>query len=156
MLNSVNTRNKRLLFIAPKFYHYHDEIINSLESKRFQVTFYPEMLYGLFYRSIKLVSKKAEEKLRNRHIKTVIQKNENDSYDIVFVIRGCPLTSCSLETMHKLLIHAQFIMYQWDLMRQNNYKQFIKYFDYVSTFDMVDSEMHNLKYLPLKKIAGCW
>ncbi len=149
MPSTIDINNKRILLIAPKFYIYHIEIIKSLESLGAKVTFYPEMSYSLSYRVIKLVSKKAEVYLKDRYIKTVIRKIKGDNYDIVFVIRGCALTSDSLQTMHKMLPHAQFIMYQWDSMKQNNYKQLIKYFDCVSTFDMVDSEMHNLKYLPL-------
>ena len=147
MPSTIN--NKKILLLAPKFYFYHAEIIKSLESLGAKVTFYPEMEYSLFYRLIKKISHSTEKLLAERYMRRVLAEVSLNTYDIIFVIRGCALTPLSLKCMHGFFPNAKFVMYQWDSMRQNNYRSIIEYFDYVYTFDMVDATEYNLAYLPL-------
>ena len=150
MLESMNSRKKRVLLIAPKFYFYHIEILKSLKRSGFDVSFYPEMLYSLFYRFSKTLSNRIDVYLKDKYIKKILKSIETDNnYDVVLVIRGCSLTPKSMKSMHMILPNARFIMYQWDSMKQNNYKSIIKYFDKVFTFDMVDAKKYGLIYFPL-------
>lgn len=142
-------KDKNILFIAPKFYEYHTEIINVMESKGAKVRYYPEMNYSFIYRVANKICGKLEQYIKNKYIKNILQSIDKDMYNIVFVIRGGTLSSYSLEYMHKKLPNAKFIMYQWDSMKQSKYESIIKYFDVVKTFDIHDSKTYNLEYLPL-------
>lgn len=145
----MNLDKKRILFIAPKFYHYHTEVIKSLESQGANVIFYQEMIQSIIYRVSNKFSKKLESYLKNKYLNSILENTLNDMYDIVFVIRGGYLSPSWLERLHVKLPNAKFFMYQWDSTRQNNYLPLIKYFDKVQTFDMVDAKKYDLAYLPL-------
>ena len=142
-------KNKRVLFLAPKFYQYHSEIISSLELKGASVTFYQEMNYSLSYRIFSKFSIKIERLFKKKYMKSILEDITLNMYDIVFVIRGGSLDKNLLETLHEKLPKAKFFMYQWDAIKQNNYLSLIEYFDKVQTFDMVDAKAYNIDYLPL-------
>jgi hypothetical protein len=142
-------KNKRILFVAPKFYQYHTEIINAMENKGAHVTYFPEMNHSLIYRISNKVSKRIEQYIKNKYIDNLLLSIEKNMYDIVFVIRGGTLSPYSLEFMKKKLPKAKFIMYQWDSMEQSQYQAIIKYFDVLKTFDKNDSIKYNIEYLPL-------
>ena len=142
-------KNKRVLFLAPKFYQYHSEIISSLELKGASVTFYQEMNYSLSYRIFSKFSIKIERLFKKKYMKNILKDITFDMYDIVFIIRGGSLDKNSLESLHLKLPQAKFFMYQWDSTRQNDYLSLLSYFDKVQTFDMVDSKTYNIDYLPL-------
>lgn len=142
-------KNKKILFLAPKFYQYHSEIINAMESQGANVTYFPEMDHSVLYRISNKFSKTLEQYIKNKYIKDILQSIKQDMYDIVFVIRGGTLSPYSLEFMKDKLPKAKFVMYQWDSMKQSQYQSIIKYFDVLKTFDMSDSKKYNLEYLPL-------
>ena len=149
VITIMTLENKKILFIGPKFYHYHTEVIKSLESKGAKVTFYQEMIQSIIYRFSNKLSKKLDNYLKNKYLNTILEETVEHMYDIVFVIRGGYLSSAWLEELHIRLPNAKFFMYQWDSIRQNNYLPLIKYFDKVQTFDMVDAKKYSLEYLPL-------
>jgi hypothetical protein len=140
---------KRILLVAPKFYHYHQEIINTLEDGGALVTFYPEMEYSLLYRIAQKLNKKLAIIFEKKYIDSMLEKISKNTFDIVFTIRGGYFSSESLETLHLKLPEAKFYMYQWDSVKQNNYLPIMKYFDRVQTFDMVDAKEYGIAYLPL-------
>lgn len=141
-------KNKKILLITPTFYHYHTEIKKALIKAGAVVDFYPEMNYSSFYRVLSKLSF-FKKYLKDKYINSLLNSIEDNDYDIVFVIRGGSLTSSNMVILKEKLPLANFIMYQWDSTRQNNYIQLIKYFDVVKTFDMVDSQKYNIEYLPL-------
>ncbi len=145
----MNLNNKKILFIAPKFYYYHSDIVKSLEFQGSYVTFYPEMIQSVLYRISNKFSAMLENYLRNRYLKSILDDTKENMYEIVFVIRGGYLSPLWLEALRLKLPNAEFVMYQWDSTRQNNYLALIKYFDSVKTFDMIDAKKYNLDYLPL-------
>ena len=140
---------KKVLFVAPKFYNYHTQIIEALELQGYEVTFYPEMEHTLLYRVSNKLSKKIESYLTQKYIDSILQQTVQNEFDVFFVIRGGYFSPEWLEKLHLKLPLAKFIMYQWDSVRQNNYLPLVKYFDRVQTFDMVDAKEHSLEYLPL-------
>jgi len=142
-------KNKKILFIAPKFYNYHQEIINYMENNNAIVTFFSEDIYSSIYRISKKLLPFIAKKIKKKYVTSILENVENNQYDIVFVIRGGILSPKSLETMKKELPNAKFVMYQWDSNKQSNYLPIIKYFDKVQTFDKQDSKQFNIQYLPL-------
>jgi hypothetical protein len=147
--NITNIQGKNILFIAPKFYNYHTDIINFLEKSQARVTFFPEDVYTPVYRFFNRVFPIIATYIKNKYLNLLLKNIKINRYDIVFVIRGGILMPLSLEQIKTDLPNAKFIMYQWDSDKQSNYKDKIKYFDIVMTFDKEDAINYNIEYLPL-------
>ena len=145
----IEFSGKRILFIAPKFYTYHEEIIDFMKSKNASVSFYPEDMYTPLYRMSSKVFPFFANYIKASYVRNILKSVSNNSYDLVFVIRGGILTPLVMENLKKKLPHAKFVMYQWDSNKQSKYESIIKYFDIVKTFDHDDAKKYGLAYLPL-------
>lgn len=141
--------NKRILFIAPKFYNYHSAIIQTMQHEGAHVTFFPEMHYSFIYRFICNISGCFKRKLEKKYLDTILKSVSENEYDLFFLIRGGIVTPYFLHTLKLKLPQASFLMYQWDSILQNNFASKIPYFDRVQTFDMLDAKALGLEYLPL-------
>ncbi|ASG68519.1 hypothetical protein CDV26_09065 [Francisella halioticida] len=142
-------KGKKVLFIAPKFYDYHEQIINELKVSGFSVKYYPEICSDVFYRILIKTVPYLAYLLKKKYLLKILKDFEEDKYDIVFVIRGGMLDASFLEKMKSKAHGTKFIMYQWDSINQNDYLPFVKYFHLVKTFDRRDSKKYDLEYLPL-------
>lgn len=145
----IDISNKKILFIAPKFYGYHQEIIDYMESNGADVTFFAEDIYTPFYRFSNKIIPKLADSIKKKYIDMIVNDTVKNAYDIVFVIRGGILSSNIMEKIKINLPNAKYIMYQWDSNNQSNYENIIKYFNIIKTFDRKDAKKYNLKYLPL-------
>lgn len=145
----IDLSGKKILFIAPKFYSYHTQIIHYMESKNALVTFYPEDIYTPLYRAAKKLLPFLARAIKKRYLDGILESVSPNAYDTVFVIRGGILTPDAMETLKTKLPNAKFVMYQWDSNQQSNYEPIISYFDHVKTFDKEDAKRYGLEYLPL-------
>lgn len=145
----IDLSNKNILFIAPKFYTYHQDIINYMESNGASVTFFAEDIYTPLYRFSNKIFPKIATKIEDKYRDTILNSVKQNSFDIVFVIRGGILSPLMMNKIKDILLHTKYIMYQWDSNNQSNYKNIIKYFDVVKTFDKKDAHAFNIEYLPL-------
>lgn len=144
----IDISGKKILFIAPKFFGYELEIKKELESFGAEVTFFAEKPYSLYYRVSRHIGKRFEKKAEKNYLDTILASVE--SFDYFFLIRGEIITEDFLKSLKQKNQNAKFIMYQWDSVKNNpNYVHLMKYFDKVSTFDMVDAKTLNINYLPL-------
>ncbi len=142
-------KDKKVLFIAPKFYSYHMQIIKFMESNGANVTFFAEDIYTPLYRISNRIFPKVANYFKQKYRNQILDSSEVNAYDFVFVIRGGILTSDMMKKLKIKLQNAKFIMYQWDSNKQSNYKKIIEYFDVVKTFDRGDALQFNIDYLPL-------
>jgi hypothetical protein len=142
-------QNQKILFIAPKFYHYHRSIKTELESLGAQVTFYPEMEYTLLYRLSRKFNVHQKKQLESRYMTLIVENIQCNDFDMVLVIRGYALTPNIISDMKKKLPQAHFVLYQWDSVEQNNYLNMVNSFDVVKTFDSEDAKKYGLDYYPL-------
>ncbi|OHE00545.1 MAG: hypothetical protein A2W82_07070 [Sulfurimonas sp. RIFCSPLOWO2_12_36_12] len=141
--------NKRVLFIAPKFYNYHQHIIDFMESKNANVTFYSEDIYTALYRILNKIFPFLAKYLKQKYVDEMLHGITENLYDFVFVIRGGVLSPLVMDKLKQKLPNAKFIMYQWDSNKQSQYEDIIKYFDVIKTFDKQDAYNFNIEYLPL-------
>jgi predicted phosphodiesterase len=139
----------KTLLVAPKFYDYHKQIIKSVEGKGVEVDFFPEDITTLTFRIMRNFSTLYVDYVRRKYLQKILDSVQFDSYKTVLVIRGDILTVESLEILRAKLPTANFVMYQWDSNRQSRYKDKIKYFDIVKTFDLYDSEKYGIEYQSL-------
>ena len=145
----IDLSGQKILFIAPKFYSYHTQIIDFMESKSGSVTFYPEDIYSPLYRFFNKLFPAVAARFKERYRNTIIESVSPNAYDIVFVIRGGILSPSAMESLRQKLPNAEFVMYQWDSNRQSNYEPIISYFDRVKTFDKEDAQKFGVDYIPL-------
>ena len=141
-------KGKKVLFVGPSFFGYEVEIKKELENLGADVTFFAEKPYSISYRVLKHISSKFQKKIEEDYLNSILSSVDN--FDLFFLIRGEIITEDFLKSLKQKNQNAKFIMYQWDSVKNNpNYVHLMKYFDKVSTFDMVDAKTLNINYLPL-------
>lgn len=142
---------KRVLLLAPDFFGYYKEIEKNIVSRGWLVDTILEnfvnqsYLYRFFY----VKNSRAKIIYTNKYYVDRINNLKN-TYDYVLVIRGEALTLKLLELLKKRNPNAQFIMYQWDSVRNNRNALLIKdAFERIYTFDIEDAKKYNWIYRPL-------
>ncbi len=140
---------ERVLFIGPKFYNYHNEIVEELVANGAKVDFYGEKPETISYRFVSNYFKSMKSSFIDKYLNNILD-NVKEQYDYFFLIRGEIITADFLEKLKLLSPKAKFIMYQWDSIKFTpNYPKIMNMFDKIITFDMIDSKELNIEYLPL-------
>lgn len=142
-------KNKSILLIMPKYFGYENIIKNYLcnEGAIVEVVYENLNYYSFFYNLVLKVFKKYNSKIYFNYYKKRITKS---SFDYVIVIRGETLYKDSLEYIKRMNPNAKYCLYQWDSVENNaNAIRIAKYFNRVSTFDMIDAKKYNWVYRPL-------
>lgn len=141
--------HKKILLIAPKFHHYHLSIKKSIEELGASVVFLYDVINNKFFNNIRHKTKyPINIILDSLYHKYMLSKIDN-SFDIVFLIRGELIDKLFLEKIRKKALNAKFVMYQWDSLAHHKYNDIIPYFDKVYSFDKQDAQRLNIDYLPL-------
>lgn len=141
--------SKKILFMGPKFYNYHNEIVEELIENGAKVDFYGEKPETISYRFVSNYFKSMKSSFINKYLNNILD-NLKEQYDYFFLIRGEIITIEFLEKLKLLNPNAKFIMYQWDSIKFTpNYPKIMNIFDKIMTFDMIDSKELNIEYLPL-------
>lgn len=144
-----NYTSKRIMFIAPDFYHYRSEIKLALEEKGYIVDDFSEQPAGKFYRLCKNLFKSKFEKMKIKHLRLMQAYAAAHDYSHLFIIRGEIITPSFLDFFSENNINATKVLYEWDSIKNCNYLSIIKYFNNVYTFDRNDAEKYDLSYQPL-------
>lgn len=145
----MKLRSTNVLFIAPEFYNYHNELVYTMTKLGANVTFFSEMEQSVAYRLLQKLSKKLKNRFEKNHINKLLLESKKKTFDAVLVIRGAYFTPSIMAELKDNIKSATFYMYQWDSYRQNDYREILPFFDVVSTFDCDDAEELNLNYQPL-------
>jgi len=139
--------NKKIILIAPCYFNYYKLIISALEQRGNIVDFLKDENSGLLYN----VSRKSSfltKKYLNLYKKEVVRKLVTGSYDIMIVIGGKTLDSDFWKLINKTY-NFKKVLYQWDSIRNFDYREMIDSFDIVKTFDSEDAKELGIAYLPL-------
>ncbi|MDP3301476.1 MAG: hypothetical protein Q8S36_05855 [Sulfuricurvum sp.] len=145
----IDLSGKRILFIAPRYYDYHLNIIQKLQLFGAEVDYYPEMVNDFINRCAKLLSSSFKNHLQQRYLQKTLDSVQSSHYNILFVIRGEILTPEFLDRLKSAITPNQSLLYQWDSMTHNNYEALIPCFDTAFTFDKIDSDRLGIRHLPL-------
>ncbi len=141
--------NKRILFIAPRFYGYDKRIKQALVEKGAKVAFEYTFICNRFLRFTKKFSNYFFEICRDEYYQQIVNKYEDEQLDFLFVLEGLWITPAFLKKFRDNHPNTQFIYYSWDSVRYFNYLPLRPYFDKQFTFDRNDSEQYKINYLPL-------
>jgi len=145
----MELKGKKILFIGPEFYDYHNSIIDELIVKGAEVDYFPEILDSILYRLTRHYLKNISKRMEENYLNSILEQMQ-DMYDCFFLIRGEIITHDFLQAIKNKMPYTKFIMYQWDSYKNNpNYLNILTFFDSVMTFDMVDAKEKNIEYLPL-------
>ena len=147
----MQLKNKRILYISPKFFSYENKIKQELEDLGAIVDFFDDRPANDFMTKVfirlklkSLIKKKIDEYYENIYSYILDKK-----YDFVFVVSPETLSFKELSKIKELQTNAQFILYMWDSFENKNSFNTIKLFDKVFSFDSRDCEKYKLNFLPL-------
>lgn len=138
---------KRILFIAPKFYNYEQLILSEIEKQGFvtDAVFYEfnDVIGGSDSSKNKLIDYQSSLKNFTTRFK----------YDYLFVIKGNILNFDFLDNFINKNPRANKIIYHWDSIKNSRLElELFSMFDKVYSFDLTDIENypeHNLIHKPL-------
>jgi hypothetical protein len=142
-------KEKRILFIGPVFYHYHNEIKQELENKGAIVDFFPERDYTIRSKFYKRLGKKTYREYQRRYYFSLLEHFKDKHYDYFLLIKGELFPADFISAVKELNPGIKSILYQWDSMKRMHYEDLLPVFDKVATFDPIDSQTYGLTYLPL-------
>lgn len=149
MKNSL--RGKAILFIAPKFFAYEEQIKNELLRRGATVDwlrdrpFDSPLLVGLVKICAKLLFP-----ITNKIYRKNLAAFAEDKYDIILVINGQTLSPRFLKHLISLYPGADKILYLWDSIKNRpSVMQNVFAFDRIYTFDPIDAQRFGWNFRPL-------
>lgn len=140
---------KNILYVAPRFFGYENEIRDELVRRGGHVDF-------LLDRPFDTPLLKAVTRIRREWIIGAADRYYEKKcsaladYDYVFVVSGQTLSPLTLSRWHDLYPRAKFILYMWDSFGNRPWAiDNLQYFDYKFTFDRQDAEKYKVHFRPL-------
>lgn len=142
----------KVLFIAPKFFGYEQEIKRELELAGCSVDWFDDrpsstaVVKALIRLKPELISFYSDA-----YFERTIEASQDIQYDAVFVIKGEALSKELLERLKKSQSNAKFLYYSWDSLKNfKNSTEKLAGFDKIYSFDSDDCVMHpSVRHLPL-------
>jgi hypothetical protein len=150
-------KDKKILFIAPKFFGYEIEIKKEMENMGAVVDYFDERPKNSTFMkaAIRLNMKKVVAKEIKEHYKKIIDKSKENKYDYVIMIVPETISENNILDIKNNQRNAEFILYMWDSIKnKKNSLNLMKYFDKVYTFDKTDLTIsEKIKFRPLFYIS---
>ena len=143
-------QGKKILFFAPRFFGYENEICKEIENQGGIVKFYdernnPSSVEKIFLRKAHFLM---ESKI-TRYYKNVCIKEQTFNPDYVLFISPETVNEKSVHTLKETFPDAKFILYMWDSIENKNAKKVYKLFDKCLSFDSEDCKTYGFKFRPL-------
>ncbi|MFA6195049.1 MAG: hypothetical protein WC656_00225 [Sulfurimonas sp.] len=147
----MELKDKRILYISPKFFNYENKIKEELESLGAIVDFFDDRPANDFITKvfIRLNFKSLIQKKIDTYYESIYFYISDKKYDFIFVISPETLSYKELTKIKELQFNTEFILYMWDSFENKNSLNTINLYDKVYSFDSRDTEKYSLKFLPL-------
>lgn len=141
--------NKKVLFVAPQFFGYEQEIRGEIERRGAQVDFLLDRPFtSPFLKAVTRWRRKWVISTADRYYRA--NTNAHADYDYVFVVNGQTLSSEILEEWRNRFKRAKFFLYMWDSFgNRSDVVGNLTYFDHAFTFDRDDAVKHGIHFRPL-------
>lgn len=138
---------QKVLFICPSYFNYHTLIRNTIKDMGYEVDL-------ISYKSDSLISmilsKIGIKNLFNRYSNKIANTIRRNKYDILFVIKGEILTPIQWKKILSDKNIPSKYLYQWDSIKNVDYRELIPLFDRIFSFDRLDcNNNQSINYLPL-------
>lgn len=148
---------KKILMLAPFFFDYEKRIKKELENRGYSVSLYND--YTTYIEKFNFIEKfnmkilRQKKKIKNKkkieYFEGILEKEKENQYDIIFVIKGSMIPDFFLKTLKNINKSAKWIAYQWDDI--SNCREFLEkrdYFDRIYSYSLEDSQNYNFIYRP--------
>ncbi len=132
---------KKVLFIAPNFYKYHNFIKKGLEKFNFEVDYFDDRPSTSFLtKSLIRINKKSMNKKIDKYFDVILNISIKKQYDIVFMIYGQSFSIKHIKKLKEVLPNAKYIFYMYDpISSMPDRVEFANEFEKKYTFDYLDS-----------------
>lgn len=148
---------KKVLMLAPFFFDYEKRIKQNLEENGYKVVLYNDYstykeefnFYEKFKMKILRQKKKILLERKEKYFAEILKKEERNSYDYVFIIKGAEIPVKTYQKLKELNKIAKWFSYQWDDLI--NCKEFLEkehFFDKIYTFSSQDAEEYGYIHRP--------
>lgn len=146
--------NKKVLFIAPRYFSYENDIISALEKRGALVYFVQENIDAteLRFKILNKVSYKIRDLLIRNHFINIFNRFHKDkvTFDYIFCIRIDSFDVVILSKLKELYPNANYICYFWDSIKNMRKPETIAdFFDKIFTFDKNDAKRKGWYFNPL-------
>ena len=142
--------NKKVLYVAPVFFGYENEIKGELERQGAEVTFLLDRPFNsVFLKALTRARREWVIGAADRYYKKKLASIDAE-FDYVFVVNGQTLSKETLRDWRQRFPSAKFILYMWDSF--SNRQQMVgnlEYFDSVFSFDKNDAQEFGVHFRPL-------
>lgn len=147
----MELKDKRILYISPKFFNYENKIKEELESLGAIVDFFDDRPANDFITKvfIRLNFKSLIQKKIDTYYENIYSYISDKKYDFIFVVSPETLSYKELTKIKELQLNTECILYMWDSFENKNSFNTINLYDKVYSFDSMDTEKYSLKFLPL-------
>lgn len=142
---------KRILMFHVPNYGYHQVMIDSFRRAGAEVDdFDSRPSHNFWTKALIRINRNLLGPIIDRYHNGIIEKIKNNHYDIVYCYKGEAFSPSMIQKLKDLFPKAYFVLYFPDSVRNNpSAKQIIQLFDDAYTFDKDDTELFDLKFLPL-------
>lgn len=139
----------RILLIMPKFYDYPEILVEQLKEMGYD----PHFLNYLTP-LVSLCDLMKWNNCKKSYVYRKLKSLDLCDFEILLVIKGTILSEEHINYIKRINPNIRCILYQWDSMKRFDYTHLIPLFDKVATFDHIDADTYQLKYLPLFHTFG--
>lgn len=143
---------KKLLFIGPRFYNYHEIIKKGFEDANFEVDYYDDRPSTSIFSKVAIRHNKnlVKNKIK-KYFEKILCETKDKQYDVVFVLYGQSFSKKMMQTLKDSQKQARFIFYMFDpLFSMPDRIEMKDIFDDCYSFDYEDCINHpEFKLVPL-------
>ncbi|HMO68649.1 MAG TPA: hypothetical protein PKE25_08320 [Novosphingobium sp.] len=142
---------KRVLFSAPRFFGYEQEIAAELHRRGAQVDFLADRPFDspLLHAAARF-SRRAVLLHTDRHYRRTMAGFDGGAYDHVLIVNGQTMPRALLAEIRRDNPHARFTLYMWDsLANRRDALGLLDLFDRAFSFDPDAARQHAMRFRPL-------
>lgn len=143
-----NLKGKRVLLLAPSFFHYVDEIKAAFQEHEIHCTYMNDRAKdGFLWKIISRYTPSINESFANRELEELCQER---AYDYFIIIKGESVSQKMIDTFKRYNPESPIYLYLWDSVKNSSHAfKYRESFNGVFSFDTEDAKKYNLDFLPL-------
>lgn len=144
-------QSRRILFIAPRFFGYEQDILSELVSRGATVDMLPDRPFDTpIMKAATRFGRPLVIGAADRFYRNGLNRFGRSAYDLVFVINGQTLSRAVLSEIRATFPAAKFVLYMWDSFKNRGSAiENLRFFDDCFSFDPDCSREFGLKFRPL-------
>lgn len=148
MSGEISLAGKRILYIAPRFFGYDQDIAAEMQRRGAHVVRLMDRPFDT--PAMTALTKLAPGIIASAALPIYRKILSEDSFDIIFVVNGQTVSSTFLTELRQYHPDAKFILYLWDSLKNRaSIVPNLDRYDYISGFDRFDARANGFQYRAL-------